>query len=193
MIAHTLWTATATLASWQAANNPSRWHRIEGIPTMSDSFRGDLMERIERLERANKRWRLVSFSALVALVAVPVATGYAFSHREQQNAGQPQPAPPANFTLDRSQAPVTYTNFVHGTITPEELILDLGLNTEMASNPNPTVRISNRVVMNFYTAKRLSVFLQWAVQKYEATYGLIETDSEKRELPGAKPARGGGK
>jgi len=151
------------------------------------------MERIERSERANKRWRQVSFSALIALVVVLVAAGYAFSQREQQKVGLPERAAPANFTLYRSQAPVTYTNFVHGTLTPEELILDLGLNTEMASNPNPTVRISNRVVMNFYTAKRLSGFLQWAVQKYEATYGPIETDAEKRELPGAKPARGGGK
>lgn len=156
---------------------------------MSNSFKGDLMERIECSERANKRWRLVSLSALVALVAVLVGTGYAFSQREQEKVGQPQPIAAADFALDCSQAQVIYTNFAHGTWTPEELTLDLGLNVQKPADKQP-IRISNRVVMSFYTAKRLSAFLQHVVREYEATYGPIECDAEKRLLPAAKPARG---
>lgn len=145
------------------------------------------MERIERLERANFRWRLVS---IVALTGVLGLAGYAWSQREQQKAPGLQPADPANFPIDQAPAPVTYANFVRVSVTPEELILDLALNTQMTPDAAQPIRVSNRVVMNYFTAKRLSNALQGVVQQYEATYGPLELDFQKRILPGAKNPAG---
>ena len=44
--------------------------------------------------------------------------------------------------------------------------------------------MSNRVVMNFYTAKRLFTALQNVVQAHEAAFGPLELDFEKRMKAG---------
>jgi hypothetical protein len=43
-------------------------------------------------------------------------------------------------------------------------------------------------VLNFFTAKRLAVALQMAVQRHEAAFGNLETDVQKRLQPGLRPA-----
>src|SRR3989442_14902343 len=93
---------------------------------------------------------------------------------------QPPPQQAPQFALDSSGISTVYTNFCHGTITPEELILDFGLNTQMGPNPNVPVKLTHRVVMNFYTAKRLLNFLHWTVNRYESQFGVLETDFQKR-------------
>lgn len=152
---------------------------------MADLPKGDLMERIDRLERANRVWRIVSFLSIAGILVV---AGFAFSQGNPQK-GQPvQPIDVANIPIDPAPAPVTYTNFVRVSVTPEELILDLALNTQMAHDQ--PIRPSNRVVMNFYSAKRLSNALQQVVQQYEATYGPLELDFQKRIVPNAKAPAG---
>ena len=91
-----------------------------------------------------------------------------------------QPQQATEFAMDSSSISTVYTNFCHGTITPEELILDFGLNTQMGPNPNVPVKLTHRVVMNFYTAKRLLNFLHWTVNRYESQFGVLETDFQKR-------------
>jgi hypothetical protein len=156
---------------------------------MSDLVKGDLMERLERLERANRWWRLVSCCAVVTVLVV---CGYTFSQREQQKppTQAAQPVAGTDFPIERSQPPTVYANFARVSVTPEELILDLGLNTQMTPDANNPIRISQRVVMNYFTAKRLAVALQQVVQQYETTYGPLELDFEKRMVPGAKAPPG---
>jgi hypothetical protein len=84
--------------------------------------------------------------------------------------------------MDRTSPPVTYTNFVRVSVTPEELVLDLGLNSQMTPDPKQPIQMFNRVVMNFYTAKRLSHAINDVVRRYEATYGPLELDVNKRAL-----------
>jgi len=159
---------------------------------MSEAGKGDVMERIERLERANLRWRRLAISAMVALIAVLGITTYVSSQQQPNKKGgivQP-PGPgefpidkspgPGEFPIDKSPIPVTYANFCRVNVTPEELILDLGLNPQTEPDPNDPVRLSSRVVMSFYNAKRLSAALQQVVQQHEATYGPIEVDVKKR-------------
>ena len=145
------------------------------------------MERIERLERANFRWRLAT---LIAFAGILVAGGFAFSQRLQPKGAGEQPLPAVNFPVDAAPAPVTYANFVKVSVTPEELALDLGLNLDVNPDPKQPIRISNRVVMNYFTAKRLSNALQGVVQQYENTYGPIELDFQKRIVPGANAPGG---
>ena len=68
-----------------------------------------------------------------------------------------------------------------------ELVLDFGLNTQMTPNPNETVKLTHRVVMNFFTAKRLLGALMNIVQQHENTFGALELDFQKRAR-GGRPA-----
>lgn len=81
----------------------------------------------------------------------------------------------------------TYANFCRVTGTPEELILDFGLNSQpFGTQPEP-VQVTQRVVMNFFTAKRMLHALQLTLQRHEAAFGVLETDVQKRVVPGARP------
>ncbi len=85
--------------------------------------------------------------------------------------------------LDDSEASSTYANFCRVTGSPEELIIDFGMNTQPMGSSDQTIDISQRVVLNFYTAKRLLHALHVSVQKHEQVFGTLETDVQKRVLP----------
>ncbi len=93
-------------------------------------------------------------------------------------AGQQQQQP--QFPTDTSSISTVYTNFCHVSITPEELILDFGLNTQMTPSPTEAIKLTHRVVMNFYTAKRLMNALHFAVSRHESAFGALELDFNKR-------------
>jgi hypothetical protein len=80
-----------------------------------------------------------------------------------------------------------YANFCRVSVTPEELILDFGLNTQTVPSPEKSVDLTSRVVMNFFTAKRLMQALQSVVSRHEQTFGALEVDVRKRA--GAVKAR----
>lgn len=88
--------------------------------------------------------------------------------------------PLREFPVDTSQLTTVYANFARVTGTPEELVLDFGLNTQATPSPNEPVKLTHRVVMSFYTAKRLLFALQMAVAQHEQVYGYVETDVQKR-------------
>lgn len=112
---------------------------------------------------------------------------------EAQAGGAAQPQQVPQFAMDTSDLSTIYTNFCHVTFLPEELILDFGLNTQMAPNPSQPVKLTHRVVMNFYTAKRLLNGLHFAVSRYENAFGVLELDFQKRaRMPGSPPQRPGG-
>jgi hypothetical protein len=90
------------------------------------------------------------------------------------------PQQPAQFSVDTSNLSTVYANFCRVTGTPEELVLDFGLNTQMTPVPTEPVRLTHRLVMNFYTAKRLLGALHMAVQQHENSYGVLEVDINKR-------------
>ena len=85
--------------------------------------------------------------------------------------------------VDESNAHSCYANFCRVTGTPEELIVDFGMNSQpMGTNDKP-VDINQRIVLNFYTAKRLLHALHVSVQRHEEVFGAIETDIQKRVVP----------
>ena len=112
-------------------------------------------------------------------------------------AAPPAEAPPQQaqqmqtFNVDTTALSTAYANFCRVTGTPEELVLDFGLNTHMAPTP-PTepVKLTHRLVMNYFTAKRLLGALHMAVQQHENVYGVLEIDIQKRVR--AQPQRAGG-
>lgn len=93
-------------------------------------------------------------------------------------------APPAaqqiQPTIEPPNLEPIYTNFARVTGSPEELILDFGLNTQPVGNAQTPVKISERLVMNYYTAKRLWHTLAVSLQRHEEAFGVLETDIAKR-------------
>src|ERR1700747_573675 len=87
-------------------------------------------------------------------------------------AAPPQAA--GTFSVDSSHLSTAYANFCRVTGTPEELVLDFGLNTQMTPQPGEPVRITHRLVVNFFTAKRLLQAFQMAVHQHENAYGVLE-------------------
>lgn len=88
--------------------------------------------------------------------------------------------------IDDSKTSATYANFCRITGTPEELIIDFGLNPQPFGVPTEPIPITQRIVTNFYTAKRMLHALQLTVQRHEATFGVLETDVQRRVQPAAR-------
>jgi hypothetical protein len=86
--------------------------------------------------------------------------------------------------IDDAKALASYANFCRVTGTPEELIIDFGLNPQPVGLPTQPIVITQRIITNFYTAKRMLHALQLTVQRHEATFGVLETDIQKRVRPG---------
>ncbi len=101
---------------------------------------------------------------------------------------QPQQAP--QFPTDYTSLSTVYTNFCRVSVTPEELVLDFGLNTQIAPNPSEPIKLSHRVVMNFYTAKRLMTALMSVVNQHENAYGVLELDFQRRARNMQRPSTG---
>jgi hypothetical protein len=76
-----------------------------------------------------------------------------------------------------------YANFCRVASTPEELVLDFGLNPQPFSQSSEPVAITQRLVVNPYTAKRMWAALGMALQRHEQAFGVIETDVAKRAIP----------
>ena len=105
---------------------------------------------------------------------------------EEQQSPAAAPPKPAQFQVDTSDLSTVYANFCRVTGTPEELVLDFGLNTQMSPQASETIKLTHRLVMNFYTAKRLLGALHMAIQQHENVYGALEIDVQKR-VRGGRP------
>ncbi|MEN6405336.1 MAG: DUF3467 domain-containing protein [Thermoguttaceae bacterium] len=93
------------------------------------------------------------------------------------------PAPRPQIQIDDSKVTATYANFCRVTGTPEELIVDFGLNPQPFGVPTGPIPVTQRIVTNFYTAKRMLQALAMTIQRHEATFGVLETDVQKRVQP----------
>jgi hypothetical protein len=109
-----------------------------------------------------------------------------------ESSDKPSPAPAAQparpqqtqVAVDDSKAVSLYANFCRVTGTPEELIIDFGLNAQQPGTSTEAVHCTQRIITNFYTAKRLLQALHLTLQRHEAAFGVIETDIQKRVTPG---------
>jgi hypothetical protein len=97
--------------------------------------------------------------------------------QSEQNAQAPQ----ANEVIvDDTATLPTYSNFCRVTATPEELLLDFGLNPQPFASGRQDVKANQRVVLNFFTAKRLLSAIGMTIQRHEQTFGSIELDVRRR-------------
>ena len=71
-----------------------------------------------------------------------------------------QAQPPGQFAVDTTHLSTVYANFCRVTGTPEELVFDFGLNTQMTPVPAQPVKRVHRLVMHF---RKASSLVLWAV------------------------------
>jgi hypothetical protein len=99
-------------------------------------------------------------------------------------ADQAQAQQPVQVQVNDENALATYANFCRVTGSPEELIVDFGLNPQPIGIPKDPIQVKQRIIVNFFTAKRLLAALQMSVARHESVFGVLETDINKRVRPG---------
>ena len=97
---------------------------------------------------------------------------------EDSRAAEPQQV--QEVIVSDANANAGYANFCRVSGTPEELILDLGLNPTPYATGKVEVHVTHRIILNHYTAKRLWSALSMALQRHEQAFGVLETDVRKR-------------
>ena len=87
--------------------------------------------------------------------------------------------------VDERNLQTAYANGFRTSTTPEEIVLDFGLNLGNptpgdATKPDVLFVIHSRVVLNYYSAKRLALTLGQHIRRHEELFGELELDAEKR-------------
>lgn len=92
--------------------------------------------------------------------------------------------------IDESKLTTSYINAFRSNATAEEVVLDFGMNvTQPAPQSaggdsqrvaNITFQATDRLVMNYYTAKRLAMLLSNTVRQYEQQFGELKLNAAER-------------
>ena len=107
---------------------------------------------------------------------------------EQQSEGSKpiQAREQATVRWDDSGIRNSYANACNVSSTREEIVLHFGLNQAL-ERPQQVVQIqlTNRIILNPHTAKRLALLLGAVVQQYEKQFGALEvgTPPAQANLP----------
>ena len=104
--------------------------------------------------------------------------------REMSEPGRSAP----KLNVDASNINAGYSNFCRVTGTPEEVVLDFGMNDQPFGESDRPIQITHRVVLNYFTAKRMLAALQMTIGRHEQAFGVLETDIRKRVTPTANAA-----
>ena len=92
--------------------------------------------------------------------------------------GQPQQI---QVTIDDADMSSVYVNFFRVTGNPDEVLLDLGMYSQVMAPGGPEpIELTHRLVMNFVTAKKLAEVLRVVVARHEQAFGVIEVDPNRR-------------
>ena len=87
--------------------------------------------------------------------------------------------------IDERELRTTYANMVRTNGTPEEVMLDFGLNVVNPARggenqPDAIFHVNDRIIMNYYSAKRLAITLSQLITRHEQQFGELELDVAKR-------------
>ena len=111
----------------------------------------------------------------------------------------PTPTPSENGTVQQrismDKAELTYANFCRGTLTPEEIVLDFGFNSNAFGVKvlEEDIDVKNRIIFSPSAAKRLLFLLNEMLGRHEQNFGPIEIDFRRRiKQPDATTPNGAG-
>ncbi|MBP7746566.1 MAG: DUF3467 domain-containing protein [Phycisphaerae bacterium] len=98
---------------------------------------------------------------------------------EQPTPPRPQPQQ-QQIRLDTGTMETVYANFFALAGSPDEMVIYLGANSPLPNVPQPTIRVSHRLMLLPANAKRLLLALQQAVKAHEDRFGPIELPPQRR-------------
>jgi len=89
--------------------------------------------------------------------------------------------------VDQRDMETVYANSFRPIASSEELLLDFGINQSFPSTEQGTAAevvfdASSRVIMNYYTAKRLAIALNQVVGQYEKQFGELKLNAADRKV-----------
>jgi Protein of unknown function (DUF3467) len=88
---------------------------------------------------------------------------------------------PSTPSIDASNLKASYANVCRIAQTPNEVIVDFGLNPNFFGQIlDEPLKLDHRVILSHDAAKRLCLHLTATIQNFEAKYGVIELDVAKR-------------
>lgn len=87
--------------------------------------------------------------------------------------------------IDEREMTTSYANGFRANGTAEEVMIDFGLNmpvvqTTEKATPEILFKVTDRVVLNYYSAKRLAITLSQVIRRHEEQFGELELDVNKR-------------
>ncbi|MEK6702834.1 MAG: DUF3467 domain-containing protein [Planctomycetota bacterium] len=91
--------------------------------------------------------------------------------------------------IDETRMSTTYANTIRTSTTPEEVILDFGINIPQQQGTEQflSFNVGSRVVMNWAGAKRLAMSLVNVVRQYEQANGEIQVQARQGGAPAGGP------
>jgi len=112
-------------------------------------------------------------------------------HLDQQ-ARQQTGAQQVQLRIDEQSMTTHYANAFRTNATAEEVMLDFGINlpnpAAKPDQPEIIFRISDRVVLNYFSAKRLAITLGQVIRRYEEQFGELELNvANRRKGPSPTP------
>ena len=90
----------------------------------------------------------------------------------------PKAAPQVSVEWDDSEMRTTYANVCNVTGTREELSILFGTNRSWQGGNELSVKLSDRLVLSPYAAKRLHLLLANAIAQYEAAFGELGVQAD---------------
>ena len=92
--------------------------------------------------------------------------------------------------VDEREMSSSYANAFRTNGTAEEVMLDFGVNLlnqasqQQGQQPEIIFKVNDRVIMNYYSAKRLAITLSQLIRRHEEQFGELELDVAKRRKGG---------
>jgi len=119
---------------------------------------------------------------------LPQGEPHPIDEQARQQAGGQQ----VRLRIDQRNMSTSYANAFRTNATADEVILDIGLNQVVPATPGPDGKqqgdvaaemmfdITNRVILNYFTAKRLAITLGQIVRKHEERFGELKLNVQDR-------------
>ncbi len=101
-------------------------------------------------------------------------------NEEVKNAKDEKAAATQTLRWDDSKMTSTYANVCNVSSTREEVTLLFGTNQSWyTGQPELTVQLSDRIILNPFAAKRLSMLLNNIIREYESRFGELKIEQPK--------------
>ena len=99
--------------------------------------------------------------------------------------GQAEGGQQLRLRVDERNMDSSYANGFRTNGTAEEVMIDFGLNitvppTDQKAPAEMVFSVTDRVILNYYSAKRLAITLSQLIRRHEEQFGELELDVQKR-------------